>query len=179
MKAFDAKLESLGLRLRRTRPRVLQINVGKLCNLTCSHCHVNAGPGRKEIMTHETVDRILVWQRRARLPVIDLTGGAPEMIPSFKYLIGALRAMDPATTIIDRCNLTILLQPGYEDMAEFLAAQRVEIVASMPCYSPENVNAQRGDGVFEASIAALQRLNAVGYGVDPVLPLHLVSRLSC
>jgi radical SAM/Cys-rich protein len=125
-------------------------------------------------MTHETVDRILVWQRRARLPVIDLTGGAPEMIPSFKYLVSALRAMDASATIIDRCNLTILLQPGYEDMAQFLAAQRVEIVASMPCYSPENVNAQRGDGVFEASITALQRLNSIGYGVAPELPLHLV-----
>ena len=91
MKASDAKLESLGLRLRRTRPRVLQINVGKLCNLTCSHCHVNAGPGRKEIMTHETVDRILVWQSQARLPVIDLTGGAPEMAPPFERLTAFFR----------------------------------------------------------------------------------------
>ncbi len=174
MNTFDATLDSHGLTLLRAAPRVLQINVGKLCNLSCSHCHVKAGPGRKEVMTHETVDRILVWQRRARLPVIDLTGGAPEMIPSFKYLVSALRAMDPSATIIDRCNLTILLQPGYEDIAQFLAAHRVEIVASMPCYSPENVNAQRGDGVFEASITALQRLNLIGYGVDPALPLHLV-----
>ncbi|MBI5771212.1 MAG: arsenosugar biosynthesis radical SAM protein ArsS [Verrucomicrobia bacterium] len=174
MTTFDAVLHARGLPLRRARPRVLQINVGKLCNLTCSHCHVNAGPGRKEVIALETVDRILVWQQRARLPVIDLTGGAPEMVPSFKYLVSALRAMDPAASIIDRCNLTILLQPGYEDMAQFLAAQRVEIVASMPCYSPENVNAQRGDGVFEASIEALRRLNAIGYGIDPALPLHLV-----
>ena len=174
MKPFDLHMRDHGLRLTRTLPRVLQLNVGKLCNLTCSHCHVNAGPGRKEVMTHETVDRILEWQRRARLSVIDLTGGAPEMIPSFKYLVSALRAMDPAATIIDRCNLTILLQPGFEDLAQFLAGHRVELVASMPCYSPENVNAQRGDGVFEASITALQRLNAIGYGVDPELPLHLV-----
>ncbi len=174
MNPFDLKLHERGLTLLRTAPRVLQINVGKLCNLTCSHCHVNAGPGRKEIMTRETVDRILSWQRRARLPVIDLTGGAPEMMPSFKYLVRSLRALDPEATIIDRCNLTILLDEGYEDMAEFLRAQRVEIVASMPCYSPENVNAQRGDGVFDASIAALGKLNALGYGIDPALPLHLV-----
>lgn len=174
MNLFNARLHEHGLTLRRGAPRVLQINVGKLCNLTCSHCHVNAGPGRKEIMTLETVDRILDWQRRARLPVIDLTGGAPEMMPSFKYLVSALRAIDPAATIIDRCNLTILLQSGYEDMAEFLAAQKVEIVASMPCYSAENVNAQRGDGVFDASIEALQRLNAIGYGRNLALPLHLV-----
>lgn len=174
MKSFSCHLSDHGLALRRGTPRVLQINVGKLCNLTCSHCHVNAGPGRKEVMTHETVDRILVWQGHARLPVIDLTGGAPEMIPSFKYLISALRLMDPAATIIDRCNLTILLQPGYEDMAEFLAEHRVEIVASMPCYTPDNVNAQRGDGVFDASIEALKRLNAIGYGINPSLPLHLV-----
>jgi len=174
MNPFDQQLHERGLTLRRTAPRVLQINVGKLCNLTCSHCHVNAGPGRKEIMTHETVDRILAWQRRARLPVIDLTGGAPEMMPAFKYLVSALRMLDPEATIIDRCNLTILLEPGYEDMAKFLRAHRVEIVASMPCYSPENVNAQRGDGVFDASIAALQKLNALGYGIDPALPLHLV-----
>jgi len=171
---FDTELSRHGLPLRRTRPRVLQINVGKLCNLTCMHCHVNAGPGRKEIMTRETVDRVLAWQERARLPVVDLTGGAPEMIPDFRTFVRRLREIDPAATIIDRCNLTILLEPGHEDLPEFLAAQRVEIVASMPCYSSENVNAQRGEGVFDLSIAALQRLNRIGYGVDPALPLHLV-----
>jgi len=138
------------------------------------HCHVNAGPGRKEIMDRDTVDRVLSWQDRARLPVVDLTGGAPELIPDFRYFVRQLRKMDRETTIIDRCNLTILLEPGYESLPEFLAAQRVDIVASMPCYSPENVNAQRGNGVFDASIAALQRLNAIGYGIDPELPLHLV-----
>ena len=171
---FDATLQAHGLQLRRARPRVLQINVGKLCNLTCIHCHVNAGPRRKEIMTRETVDRILVWQANARLPIVDLTGGAPEMIPDFRYFIERLREIDPAGTIIDRCNLTILLEPGYEGLAEFLAAHHVEIVASMPCYSAENVNAQRGEGVFDASIAALQQLNAIGYGIDSDLPLHLV-----
>jgi len=174
MNNFITTLREHGLTLRRSPPRVLQLNVGKLCNLTCSHCHVNAGPGRKEVMTVETVDRILAWQRRARLPVIDLTGGAPEMISSFKYLVSALRGIDESATVIDRCNLTILLQPGYEDMAAFLAQNRVEIVASMPCYTPENVNEQRGEGVFDASIEALRRLNSIGYGIDSALPLHLV-----
>src|SRR4051812_7783920 len=171
---FLSELSRHGLTLRRIRPRVLQLNVGKLCNLTCVHCHVNAGPARKEIMTRATVDRVLAWQKEARLPTGDLTGGAPEMIPDFRYLVRELRALDPAATIMDRCNLTILLEEGYRDLPEFLAAQRVEIVASMPCYTADNVNAQRGDGVFDASIAALQRLNAIGYGTDPALPLHLV-----
>ncbi len=174
MNGFDEKLGAHGVALHRTKAKVLQINVGKLCNLTCTHCHVNAGPGRKEIMTRETVDRVLAWQERARLPVVDLTGGAPEMIPDFRHLVEGLRKIDRTGTIIDRCNLTILLGPGYEDLAEFLAAHRVEIVASMPCYTSENVNEQRGEGVFDASIAALQRLNAIGYGVDPALSLHLV-----
>ena len=174
MNIFDTKLGLHGLRLRRTRPRVLQINVGKLCNLTCIHCHVNAGPGRKEIMSRETADRILAWQAKARLPIVDLTGGAPEMIPDFRYFIERLRKIDAEGTIIDRCNLTILLEPGYEGLAEFLAAHRVEIVASMPCYSAENVNAQRGEGVFDASITALRKLNTIGYGIEPTLPLHLV-----
>ena len=174
MTNFDHKLSTHGLTLRRAASRILQLNVGKLCNLTCTHCHVNAGPGRKEIITRETVDRILAWQEKARLPVIDLTGGAPEMIPDFRYLVERLRAVPGVEKIIDRCNLTILLEPGYEDLPEFLARHEVEIVASMPCYSAENVNAQRGDGVFDASIAALQRLNAIGYGLDPALPLHLV-----
>ncbi len=174
MNRFEAVLEKQNLHLRRARPRVLQLNVGKLCNLTCIHCHVNAGPKRKEIATRETVDRILAWQEQARLPVVDLTGGAPEMIPDFRHLVGRLREMGPDWQIIDRCNLTILLEPGYEGLAEFLKEHRVEVVASMPCYSPKNVNEQRGNGVFDASIAALQLLNRLGYGVDKELPLHLV-----
>jgi radical SAM/Cys-rich protein len=171
---FNRKLHAHGLQLRRAQPLVLQINVGKLCNLTCVHCHVNAGPNRKEIIRRETIDRILEWQAKARLPVVDITGGAPEMIPDFRTFISRLRALDSAATIIDRCNLTIVLQRGFEDLAAFLAAHHVEIVASMPCYSAENVNAQRGEGVFDASITALQQLNAIGYGIDPKLPLHLV-----
>ncbi len=172
--SFHSQLSRYGLTLRRTQPRVLQVNVGKLCNLTCVHCHVNAGPARKEIIRRDTIDRILAWQKRARLPVVDLTGGAPEMIPDFRYFVQQIRALDADATIIDRCNLTILLEPGYEDLPEFFAAHRVDIVASMPCYTQENVNAQRGEGVFDASIAALRRLNAIGYGLDPALPLHLV-----
>lgn len=174
MNRFEAALEQNNLNLRRTRPRVLQLNVGKLCNLTCVHCHVNAGPKRKEIVTRETVDRILAWQEEARLPVVDLTGGAPEMIPDFRYLVERLREMGPDWQIIDRSNLTILLEPVYEGLAEFLKEHRVDIVASMPCYSPKNVNEQRGNGVFDASIAALQLLNRLGYGLDERLPLHLV-----
>lgn len=174
MNTFAATLQHHGRQLRRTAPRVLQLNVGKRCNLTCTHCHVNAGPARKEIMTRATIERILDWQQQARLPVVDLTGGAPEMIPDFRSLISGLRTIDPNGKLIDRCNLTILLEPGYEDLAAFLAAHRVEIIASMPCYSAENVNAQRGEGVFDASITALQRLNALGYGRDSALPLHLV-----
>ena len=174
MNSFAATLQHHGQILRRREPRVLQLNVGKRCNLTCSHCHVNAGPSRREMMSRATADRILAWQERARLPVVDLTGGAPEMIPDFRYLVARLREQQPTGTIIDRCNLTILLAPGQEDLARFLAEHRVEIIASLPCYSAENVNAQRGDGVFDASITALQQLNALGYGVQPSLPLHLV-----
>lgn len=171
---FDNALQAHGLALTRLPASILQINVGRLCNLTCVHCHVNAGPGRMEIMTRETVECILAWLDRRPTDTVDLTGGAPEMIPDFRYFIDRLRAQDPQRRIIDRCNLTILLEPGYEDIAAFLAERRVEIVASMPCYSPDNVNAQRGDGVFDGSIAALQRLNSLGYGVCDDLPLNLV-----
>jgi radical SAM/Cys-rich protein len=174
MTRFSDRLAADGQILRRTKTEILQINVGKLCNLTCMHCHVNAGPKRKEIMTRETIDRIIAWLARTEIPVVDLTGGAPEMIPDFCYFIERVKSLQPARHVIDRCNLTILLERGYEDLAEFLAKKKVEIIASMPCYSSTNVNAQRGEGVFEASIAALQLLNALGYGIDSELPLHLV-----
>ena len=174
MNRFAARLAQNNLVLRRTRPEILQVNVGKLCNLTCVHCHVNAGPKRKEIMTHETVDRIIDWLAKSGIPTVDLTGGAPEMIPDFRYVVQRVRALQPPRKIIDRCNLTILLEPGYEGLAEFLAKQKVEIIASMPCYTPANVNAQRGEGVFDGSIKALQLLNSLGYGIDPELPLDLV-----
>lgn len=174
MNRFAQKLAEHALPLLHTRTEVLQINVGKLCNLTCVHCHVNAGPKRKEIMSRATIDRLIDWLAKTDIPTVDLTGGAPEMIPDFKYLVERLKLLTPPRHIIDRCNLTILLEPGYEDFAHFLARHRIEIIASMPCYSAANVNAQRGNGVFDASIKALQVLNSLGYGLQPDLPLHLV-----
>jgi len=172
--SFSRRLAKHGLPLRHTKTEVLQINVGKLCNLTCIHCHVNAGPRRKEIMTRATIDQLVDWLAKTDIPTVDLTGGAPEMIPDFRYLVERLKALTPPRHIIDRCNLTILLEPGYEDYANFLARHQIEIIASMPCYSAENVNAQRGNGVFDGSIKGLQLLNSLGYGIDPDLPLHLV-----
>ena len=174
MNRFADRLATDGLKLRRTRPEILQVNVGKLCNLTCMHCHVNAGPKRKEIMTRQTIDRIIDWLAKTDISTVDLTGGAPEMIPDFRYFVERVKALRPLRHVIDRCNLTILLAPGYDELAEFLAKRKVEIIASMPCYSPKNVNAQRGEGVFEGSIAALKLLNRLGYGVAGDLPLHLI-----
>ena len=172
IQSFPEILRQHGIALQRSKTEILQINVGKLCNLACHHCHVDAGPGRKEIMTRETIDRIISWLEKTEIQTIDLTGGAPEMIPDFRYLIKKLKTMEPARHIIDRCNLTILLEPGQEDLAQFLADHKIEIIASMPCYSPKNVDAQRGEGVFDSSIKALQLLNSLGYGTN--LPLHLV-----
>ncbi len=125
-------------------------------------------------MTRETVDRIVDWLAQTDIPTVDLTGGAPEMIPDFRYFIEQLKGLQPSRHVIDRCNLTILIEDGYKDLAAFLANKQVEIIASMPCYSPQNVDAQRGEGVFDGSIAALQLLNSLGYGMDSALPLHLV-----
>src|SRR5947207_15078226 len=174
MNHFSQKLAEHSIALRRGRPEILQVNVGKLCNLICVHCHVNAGPKRKEIMTRETINRIIDWLARTDIPIVDLTGGAPEMIADFRYFIERVKERQPTRHVIDRCNLTILVEPGYEDLGEFLATNKVEIIASMPCYSAENVNAQRGEGVFEGSITALQLLNSSGYGIDPDLLLHLI-----
>ncbi len=171
---FTPTLQKRGLDLRRSQTEILQINVGKLCNLTCIHCHVNAGPKRKEIISRETVVRILDWLEGTDIATLDLTGGAPEMVPDFRYLIERARSMPHVDRIIDRCNLTILLEQGYEWLGEFLRDNRVSVVASMPCYSPENVNEQRGDGVFDGSIKGLQLLNDLGYGKDPALELDLV-----
>ncbi|MDB6148232.1 MAG: hypothetical protein JWO45_1896 [Spartobacteria bacterium] len=174
MNLFSDRLISNNLSLRRARTEILQINVGKICNLICVHCHVNAGPMRKEIMARATIDRIIDWLAETDIPIVDLTGGAPEMIPDFRYFIERIRLLPTPRKIIDRCNLTILLEPGYEGLAEFLVANKVEVIASMPCYTPENVNAQRGEGVFDNSIAALRLLNRLGYGIAGDLPLHLV-----
>jgi len=174
MNRFADRLAAQGLQLRRSRTEVLQVNVGKICNLTCGHCHVNAGPTRTEIMTRETIDRVVDWLEPTPISTVDITGGAPEMIPDFRYFITRLRAFQPPIRIIDRCNLTILMARGYKELAEFLAQKKVEIVASMPFYSATNVNAQRGEGVFEESVAALRLLNRLGYGIAADLPLHLV-----
>lgn len=171
---FEARLAAMGRSLRRDTTEILQLNLGKLCNLTCSHCHVNAGPKRREIMTRETIDRVLTWLAPTDIPTVDLTGGAPEMNPGFRSLVERLRSQPRPRHVIDRCNLTILLEPDHRDLAAFLASHQVEIIASMPCYEPKNVNEQRGDGVFDASIEGLRLLNSLGYGTHPDLPLNLV-----
>lgn len=170
--SFEEKLRETGLSLTRMDPTVLQVNTGKLCNLTCIHCHVNAGPQRKEIITRETLERILCWVQGTEIETIDLTGGTPEMIPDFRYFVEQLRSMGKRVMV--RCNLTIFNEPGYEWVADFHAKNGVEVIASMPCYSAENVNAQRGEGVFDSSIIALQALNRRGYGVDKQRVLDLV-----
>jgi radical SAM/Cys-rich protein len=159
--------------IRRGRLDTLQVNVGYRCNQSCVHCHVNAGPNRTEEMDAETADLVLSFLERRRISTLDITGGAPELNRHFRRLVTAAR--DMSVRVMDRCNLTILEVPGQEDLAEFLAAQQVEIVASMPCYLLENVDRQRGTGVFETSIRALKRLNALGYGRDDSgLVLNLV-----
>ncbi|WP_020406921.1 arsenosugar biosynthesis radical SAM (seleno)protein ArsS [Hahella ganghwensis] len=151
----------------------LQINLGYKCNLSCTHCHVAAGPNRKELMSKEVVDEILQYMQLKSVGIIDLTGGAPEMNPHFKYLVREARKL--GAKVIDRCNLTILLEEGYEDMAEFLAEHQVEIVASLPCYAEQNVDKQRGKGVYHESIEALKKLNILGYGKEGSgLTLNLV-----
>ncbi len=149
-----------------------QVNLGYLCNQSCVHCHVNAGPTRKELMDKETIDLLLEVLRKHKPSTLDLTGGAPEMNPHFRYLVAHARAL--GIEVIDRCNLTILLEPGYEDLAEFLAEHEVIVTASLPCYTEENVQQQRGKGVFARSIESLQKLNALGYGHRENLDLNLV-----
>ncbi|HEY9150738.1 MAG TPA: arsenosugar biosynthesis radical SAM (seleno)protein ArsS [Gammaproteobacteria bacterium] len=159
--------------LRRGALETLQVNLGYTCNQSCLHCHVNAGPNRREQMSREGVEQVLELLRRNRIPQLDLTGGAPELNPHFRFLVEAARGL--GVRVIDRCNLTILEEPGQEDLADFLAGQGVAIVASLPCYREENVDAQRGDQVFARSIRALRRLNELGYGQgNPDLPLSLV-----
>ncbi|MDY7025443.1 MAG: arsenosugar biosynthesis radical SAM protein ArsS [Pseudomonadota bacterium] len=150
----------------------LQVNLGYKCNQRCLHCHVNAGPTRTEMMNDENLTLVLQVLEKQNIKTLDLTGGAPEMHPKFCELVKQARAMD--IHVMDRCNLTILTEPGYEHMAVFLTEQQVEVVASLPCYSQANVDKQRGDGVFEKSIQALKMLNQLGYGGDQGLVLNLV-----
>jgi radical SAM/Cys-rich protein len=159
--------------LKRRRLETVQVNVGYVCNQTCLHCHVNAGPTRTEEMTRATAGQVLEYLGASGATTLDVTGGAPELNPQFRYLVAGARAL--GVRVIDRCNLTILLEPGQEDLAQFLAGQRVDIVASLPCYTPELVDRQRGAGVHERSIAAIRRLNELGYGREATgLTLDLV-----
>ena len=150
--------------LRRGRPGTLQVNLGYRCNQSCSHCHVNAGPSRTEMMDAATIALVPAVLQARNLNTLDLTGGAPELHPGFRALVSEARQL--GATVIDRCNLTILSEPGQEDLARFLANQGVTVVASLPCYSAANVDQQRGDGVFARSIEGLRQLNALGYGIE-------------
>ena len=160
---FGAMFDKHGLApLRRAPLRELQVNVGWLCNQACNHCHVDAGPKRTEIMSRHTIDQIIHWARQHNIKSVDITGGAPEMNPDFRYFVESLTATGIAIT--SRCNLTILEEAGQEDTAQWYAQQSVRLVCSLPCYTQDNVDTQRGKGVFEKSIRALQKLNKLGYG---------------
>jgi len=170
---FAQRVQQEGTRLHRLAIDTVQVNVGKLCNQACLHCHVEAGPKRTEIMDRQTAEKVVDFIRAAAPQTVDITGGAPELNPSFRWLVEQNRRED--RHVIDRCNLTILFEPGQEDLPRFLADHHVEIIASLPCYSEANVTKQRGQGVFEKSIEALRRLNRIGYGkAGSGLTLNLV-----
>jgi radical SAM/Cys-rich protein len=158
--------------IRRAKLDTLQVNVGYRCNQSCFHCHVNAGPNRTEEMSGAVADLVLDFVKWRRIATLDITGGAPELNAHFRRIVVAARKL--GAKVMDRCNLTILEQPGQETLAEFLCEHQVEVVASMPCYRQDNVERQRGKGVFDGSIRGLQALNALGYGRDPALVLNLV-----
>jgi radical SAM/Cys-rich protein len=159
--------------LRRSRLETLQVNLGYKCNQSCLHCHVNAGPTRTEMMSRDTLADVLVFLQVSAIASLDITGGAPELHPHFRELVSRARAL--GVQVVDRCNLTILLEPGQEDLADFLARNRVQVTASLPCYTEELVDRQRGKGVYERSIQALRKLNALGYGAPGSgLQLNLV-----
>jgi radical SAM/Cys-rich protein len=170
MNRFAEKLSTHGLSLRRGQMQTLQINVGRKCNQACRHCHVDAAPWRTEMMSAEIAQRVGAWIIEHRPAVVDITGGAPELSEHFRYFVQTAKAA--GCHVIDRNNLTINETPAFAWLTDYLAAHEVEVVASLPCYSAENVDAQRGDGVFAKSIRALQKFNAVGYGTR--LPLSLV-----
>jgi radical SAM/Cys-rich protein len=152
---------------------VLQVNLGKLCNQTCGHCHVDAGPDRREVMRRETAEQVIeLLRRHPTIPTLDITGGAPELNPHFRFLVQRARAL--GRRVIDRCNLSVLLLPSQHDLVAFLAAQRVEVTASLPSFRASGTDAQRGEGVFAKSLEALRRLNAAGYGRGEGLVLNLV-----
>lgn len=162
--SFDEALRDAGLfPLTATGVEVLQVNVGKLCNQTCKHCHVDAGPDRREVMTRETAEACIEALRRHAIDCLDITGGAPELNPNFRWMVEQASAL--GRRVIDRCNLTILTVPSQADLADFLAANRVEVVASLPYFLEQQTDAQRGEGVFWRSIEGLRKLNSLGYGV--------------
>jgi radical SAM/Cys-rich protein len=171
---FDLRLNQAGLfPLRATGITVMQLNVGKLCNQTCRHCHVDAGPDRIESMSRETAAQCLAALAQTDIPTVDITGGAPELNPNFRWLVEQARGL--GRHVMDRCNLSVLLLPSQADLAEFLAGHRVEIVASLPSYRAGQTDAQRGDGIFEKSLEGLRLLNQLGYGrPDNGLTLNLV-----
>jgi radical SAM/Cys-rich protein len=170
---FSEKIRQLGAPLTRRGVDALQVNLGRYCNLACIHCHVESGPTRTEMMSRETVDAVLAFLARSSIPALDLTGGAPELHPDFDYLVESARAI--GRHVMDRCNLTVIFEPGKNSLPEFFKRHQVELICSLPCYSEENVDRQRGKGTFELSIRALQRLNELGYGQpDSDLLLNLV-----
>jgi radical SAM/Cys-rich protein len=173
MEAFADKILSSGCAFTRRAVDVLQVNMGRYCNLACIHCHVESGPTRKEMMSRDNVEAVLGFLGRTEIPCLDVTGGAPELHPDFDYLVAAARRLE--RRVMDRCNLTVIFEPGKEYLPEFFKEHRVELICSLPCYSQENVDKQRGKGTFDASIRALQRLNEIGYGTpDGDLVLNLV-----
>lgn len=170
---FKHSLEQAGeYPLTRSRLSEIQINVGKLCNQACNHCHVDAGPKRTEIMSRETVHKILHWMKQSPVKKVDITGGAPELNPHFRELVQSL--VDQRIAVTSRCNLTVLFEENQSDLAAWYASRNVRLVCSLPCYSELNVDSQRGKGVFHKSIEALKQLNAAGYGIEDRLPLDLV-----
>jgi len=173
MEPFAQRIHLNGNNFNRRRIDVLQINMGKYCNLACIHCHVESGPNRTELMSRETVDAVLRFLGRTNIPTVDITGGAPELNPTFDHLVES--AVGLGRHVMDRCNLTVIFEPGKDYLPEFFKRHRVELVCSLPCYSEENVDRQRGKGTFELSIRALQIFNELGYGQsESGLVLNLV-----
>ena len=173
MQPFAQRLHPNGNGLRRQALDVLQVNLGRYCNLACIHCHVESGPTRKEMMSREKVDAVLRVLAGSEIPTLDITGGAPELHPDFDYLVKSAREF--GRHVMDRCNLTVIFEPGKDYLPEFFKRQKVELVCSLPCYSEENVDRQRGKGTFDLSIRALQIFNQIGYGrPDSALVLNLV-----
>ncbi len=172
MNRFDQQLAGHGLSLRRGKLRTLQINVGRKCNQTCRHCHVDAAPWRTEMISEDDARRVGEWITLHRPETVDITGGAPELSEHFRFFVETAKAA--GSHVMDRNNLTIIETGAFSWLPEYLAKHEVEVVASLPCYLGENVDSQRGDGVFAKSISALKKLNAQGYGTNPKLPLSLV-----